>query len=254
MLKLLFFLTLNLSFADSTLQEGLDAFQKGDFDSAHKSFEQLYSEPQMKFTALFNLGNVAVKQKQGGLALAYYRRAQLINPRDKDLSYNMSFVNQQFKLSPPAGNISSYEILRQNIFTIFTFNEVAGVCLIAMILFLMSLYKFLKARKLSEDKPLPSPALFIWGLMFIALLSLSITKLIDCYTARATVISSKTELRSGPTETNAALMELSEGTEVFINDSASNTYGMWKQVTVPGNLTGWVLDKNLMQTTGEGPW
>ena len=123
-----------------------------------------------------------------------------------------------------------------------------------MFLFAWQFTRFLKIRAASDIKPTPPLLLAVWLLLALLTLSIATTKFVDTFLDRATVIVTKSEVKSGPQDGNATLIEIPEGSEVYVNTSTTNDNGNWKQITIPGNLTGWVKDNTLMMTSGEGPF
>ncbi len=242
-----------LCHADSHFEGGINAFQKGDFDQAHTEFENLSKVPSNRFAALYNLGNTAIKQKKPGMALAYYRLAEKINPKDKDLKYNIRYTLQEFKILPVSGNISSYEVLRSEILDLFSFWDFS---ILAAIIFFGFAYFFIEnLKKNHEDRTTKTPfKIYVFGILLILSLGLMTIKIIDSFQSRGTIITPKAELKSGPGVQNATLTEAQEGNEVYIRDSVTNDSGTWKQVTIPGNLTGWISEQSVIQTSGEGPF
>jgi tetratricopeptide (TPR) repeat protein len=239
----------------NAFQEGVNAFQQSQWDQAKEKFTLLLKEDRWRFAALYNLGNIAVRQNRPGLALAYYRLALKISPRDGDLRHNLNFVQNQTGLRKLPGTLSSYEIFRSEFLNKVTFDELLGITLLSLIGFGWVVTGFLKKRKVFKSvdgatRPGLSPLLFVWGILFIGAFALSGLKFAESLSVRATVVVAKAELKSGPGETNATMSELPEGAEVRVREAVND----WKQVTYPGGLTGWVPDATVMITSGGGPW
>ena len=246
-----------LALADSNplLEAGINSYQKGNYDDAQSNFIQLITNPRWSFAALYNLGNVAARQKHLGEALAYYERALQKRPHDKDVLFNIKFVEEALGTRRFAGKLTNYELLRENFLTRFSFSEFLVALFVFSLIFLISLLNFLKRRKVlktEESGPvLPTPASLASGAILIILTVLTILKIVDSYSERGVVTTAKIDLRSGPGETNASMQEVQEGTEVGVLDSS----GDWKQVTFPSrDFTGWVPSKSLMLTSGGGPF
>ncbi len=237
-------LSISASGASNTILEaGINSFQQGKYDEAKQTFTNLMADPAWRFAALYNLGNTAVRQNHLGEALGYYLRALHRNPHDKDTQENIKFVisglGGRRLVSPP----SNYDIYRKEVLSRYTFAESLGGLLLFSIFFLISLKGFLKKRKLE------SGAISIVFLVLFA--TLSITKLIDTYSERGVIITDHVDLRSGPSETNASMMEVAEGSEMIIHDTDHD----WVQVIpVGGGLMGWIPRTSLMLTSGGGPF
>jgi len=247
---LLFLPQVSLSATNPTLQEGINAFQQGRYDQAEKSFQNLMSAPEWKFAALYNLGNTAVRQNHLGQALGYYLRAARQNPHDRDTRENIKYVigalGGRRLTSPP----TNYDIFTNEVLDRLTFAEAMAGTFVFSIFFLLSLLRFLRGRKLDSTTAPPSTML-ITLVILVLFTALSITKLIDTYTERGIVIVDHVDLRSGPSETNASMMEVAEGSEMSIRDSDHD----WLQVNpVSGGLVGWIPRSSLMITSGGGPF
>jgi tetratricopeptide (TPR) repeat protein len=87
------------SFADSNLDAEFDAANKlyaeNKFTEATAAYEKLAQSGAVSPALLFNLGNAHFKSGHLGLAIAAYRRAEPLAPRDADLRANLQFVRGQ---------------------------------------------------------------------------------------------------------------------------------------------------------------
>jgi hypothetical protein len=239
-----------LSATNTILEAGINSFQQGKYDEAKQTFSNLMIDPPWRFAALYNLGNTAVRQNHFGEALGYYLRALHQNPHDKDTQENIKFVINALGgrrlVSPP----SNYDIYRKEVLGRFTFAETLGGVLFFSFFFLIGLKGFLKKRK-EEKGALPSTGAIISVILLVLFTTLSITKLIDTYSERGVIITDHVDLRSGPSETNASMMEVAEGSEMIIHDTDHD----WVQVIpVGGGLMGWIPRTSLMATSGGGPF
>jgi len=237
------------------LNEGINAYQQGQWDLAREKFSQLLGDKRWEFVGLYNLGNVATRQKHFGEALGYFRRALALKPQDKDTWFNYRFVLNNTPNQLALGrNLSNYEFIRNEYLNRFSFTQSLIVLFFASLFMLWNLYKYIRNYKFKgeEDKSLGVPPLLliIWGILFLVSISSSTLKLIDTFTERGTIVVAKVDLRSGPSETNASMSELTEGLEVLVQSDEKD----WKQVTHPNGLTGWVPKNSIMTTTGWGPW
>ena len=95
----------------SFLQAGINAYQSGKYDEAKTSFTQLLNDSRWSFVALYNLGNIAVRQKHIGEALAYYKLALKKKPHDQDTRVNLRLISNNIgaaQFGKSASNLSSY--------------------------------------------------------------------------------------------------------------------------------------------------
>ena len=238
------------------LEAGINSYQKGNYDDAKANFVQLVSDPKWTFTALYNLGDIAVRQKHLGEALGYFRRAAIRKPHDSDTLFNMKFVEDALGNRRLGGKVSNFEFFRTDVLNRFSFSEFLALTLVFSFLFLFSIAGYLKSRKLikAEDANLsapPTPGVLLTGIFFIVIVAISGLKLYDSYTDRGTITAATVDIRSGPNESNASMQEIPEGTEVVILDDSQPD---WKQVALIGGIAGWVPSKDVMPTTGGGPF
>jgi tetratricopeptide (TPR) repeat protein len=248
---LFFSATVAIGAVNENLQSGINAFQAGKFEEAKGFFSESLKSPSWKFAALYNLGNIAVRQGHWGEALGYYARAQRQNPHDRDTRDNIQFVFNQLggkRLTAAPGN---FEIFRSQILDRFTFNEALACLLLVSLYFLIKLLKQIRLWRTQEEQRKVTTSLIFGGVLLFIILALSSLKLIDSYSKRGTIISNHAELRSGPGEANASMLDVSEGTEVAILDSDHD----WFQVSpIGGSLVGWVPSSSIMVTAGGGPF
>ena len=67
------------------------------FAEAAATYEKLAQSGAVSSALLFNLGNAHYKAGQVGRAIAAYRRAEQLSPRDADLRANLQFVRSQIQ-------------------------------------------------------------------------------------------------------------------------------------------------------------
>jgi len=67
------------------------------FAEAAATYEKLAQSGSVSSALLFNLGNAHYKAGQVGRAIAAYRRAEQLSPRDADLRANLQFVRSQIQ-------------------------------------------------------------------------------------------------------------------------------------------------------------
>jgi hypothetical protein len=253
LLKFTFVVLISIAaFASSNpvLESGINAFQQGRYDEAKQIFSSLMKEPRWRFAALYNLGNSAVRQKHFGEALGFYTLAKAIDPYDKDTEDNLKLVLSNLGSRRITAPPSNYDIFRVNVLDRFTFGEALSLTFLLSVVFLYAFLRFVKRRK-AEENALPSTGLVTSFILLVFLSSLSTCKLIDTYIDRGIVISEHVDLRSGPNEANASMLEISEGSEVRIHDFDRD----WVQVSLEsGGLLGWVPKTTIMVTSGGGPF
>jgi tetratricopeptide (TPR) repeat protein len=85
--------------AGTDLAAGFDAanrlYEEGKFTEAAAAYQSLIDEGHAASSVYFNLGNAWFKAGQRGRALAAYRMAERLDPRDPSLRFNLQFVRKQ---------------------------------------------------------------------------------------------------------------------------------------------------------------
>jgi len=94
-LLFLFSLTVHAENASSAFDAANKLYEQGKFAEAAASYEKLIQSGQPSAAVLFNLGNAFLKSGQLGRAVAAYRKAAQITPRDPDLRANLEFARNQ---------------------------------------------------------------------------------------------------------------------------------------------------------------
>src|SRR5262249_50947196 len=72
-------------------------YEQGKFNEAASAYEKLVQSGQVSAALYFNLGNAFFKAGQVGRAIAEYRRAEQLTPRDPDLRANLQFARKQIQ-------------------------------------------------------------------------------------------------------------------------------------------------------------
>jgi len=70
-------------------------YEEGKFADAAAGYEQLVQAGRVSAALYFNLGNAWFKSGQMGRAIAAYRRAERLAPRDPDVRANLQFARNQ---------------------------------------------------------------------------------------------------------------------------------------------------------------
>ncbi len=75
---------------DATLQEGVDALERGDLDAAEDAFLAVYDEDPTGSLANYNLGLLEQTRGRTDLAEGYYRDALETDPSFTSAMYNLA--------------------------------------------------------------------------------------------------------------------------------------------------------------------
>lgn len=203
-------------------------YEEGKFAEAAAAYEKLAPPGQTSAALCFNLGNACFKSGQIGRAIAAYRQAEQLTPRDPDLRANLQFARNQVQaptLSPGRW---------QRWLGRLTLNEWTLLAAAAVWLWLLLL-------AILQWRPALRPALrgYVLSLTILAALlcvcvfaALRQTR----FTRTAIVITRDAVVRYGPLAESPAAFTVHDGTELLILDQKDD----WLQVSAGPRKTGWL--------------
>jgi hypothetical protein len=82
----------DLSDIDAVFNHACDLYEDGDFEAAAGQLESLAASGVRDADVYYNLGNCYYKQGELGKAVANYRRAMMLAPRDSDAEENLDLI------------------------------------------------------------------------------------------------------------------------------------------------------------------
>jgi tetratricopeptide (TPR) repeat protein len=210
-----------------------ELYAKGKFSDAADAYEKILQSGAQSPALLFNAGNAEFKAGHLGLAIAAYRRASQLSPRDDEIRANLAFVRNQVQ------GATFRESRWQGWFGALTLNEGA---LLTAALFWMTLALFI-ARQL---RPVLVPKLKTTTRLFATLTIFSVSVLglqaaNHFWSATAVVVSTGATARSGPFDDAQSAFTVHDGAELSVLDRHDN----WVQVAGGAGQTGWLTVKQV---------
>jgi tetratricopeptide (TPR) repeat protein len=204
-------------------------YAQGKYAAAAAAYENILAGGQASGALYFNLGNAHFKAGQPGRAIAAYRQAEQINPRDPDVQANLQFARNQ------VGNVSSVKRgIVQQALSRLTLNEWTTLTGAAT-----SLWFILLA--LGEFRPAWRAALrgyvLLTGLAAAMLLAGTWADWrINASVKSTVVITPETAVRIGPLDDAQTSFTAKDGAELTVLDERED----WLQVQNGARQTGWV--------------
>jgi len=209
---------------------------EGKFSEAATTYGILEQSGQRSAALYFNWGNALFKSVQIGRAIAAYRKAEALAPRDPDIRANLQFARAQ-RQGPTLSFKKSQQWLRK-----LSLNEWAMLAAAAVWIFFGTL-TFLQWR--------PAPEHNAKGL----LLTLGATALLlsgcaaaDLYQSRserlAIVVTNDAVVRKGPLEQSENAFTVHDGAELAVLDTKDD----WLQVEVDAGRNGWLKRDQVVLT------
>jgi len=210
-----------------------ELYAKGKFSDAADAYEKILQSGAQSPALLFNAGNAEFKAGHLGLAIAAYRRASQLSPRDDEIRANLAFVRNQVQ------GATFRESRWQGWFGALTLNEGA---LLTAALFWMTLALFI-AR---QFRPVLVPKLKTTTRLFATLTIFSVSVLglqaaNHFWSATAVVVSTGATARSGPFDDAQSAFTVHDGAELSVLDRHDN----WVQVAGGAGQTGWLTVKQV---------
>ena len=217
---------------EATFDRGVKEYEAGDFDAAHKTFQEVIDQGIDDPAVHYNLGNAAFKSGNLGEAIYSYRRAHALAPRDEDIIANLEYARflaldateeaarTDRRSEGWLARIRPEEILR---WAPLIFALAAFVAILAQ----LSRRMALGARRIALG------LLVIWAITCAAGAGLAMWTAGD---PEAVVLATEAQVRNGPGATFATAFVLHEGAEVVIEGER----GEWIEISLPGDLHGWI--------------
>lgn len=237
---LIFFLAAEHCFAQDTanpFQEGIAAYQKGEYETAKELFSSLYQQHPNNPDLMFNLGLSHYHLGQKGLALGLWRKARFLNSGTEPLKQAIAFVEGELGLTSRNENI--FATLADWVRVLPTSAWLFLSLLLSLLLGWKIITLFAKRKVPIGDWPAMVFLLIpVWILCFSLSLWLTATEM----EITATVIEDGLSTRTGPTESSPTLTGLNEGLLVKILKKHKD----WVQVQPPSGSPGWVLKSQVI--------
>lgn len=234
--------------AEVHFRNGLNAFQKSDYEAARTEFTNALKLEPSNVDVLYNLGLTEYKAKNEGLALGLWRKALAIEPGNDRVAHAISYGENALPQRAVARGSDLYESFRK---AFLVGNSLLSLLAINLVLFAFAgwiLIRYFAARSRAIENEEPSPSIPYVGIFFVLLFlmatALAGAKLYDLSIPRGTIVADKVEVKTSPDAASATLFELFEGLEVVVRQSSQD----WIQINYPGGLSGWVPANSVFQS------
>jgi tetratricopeptide (TPR) repeat protein len=203
-------------------------YAKGKFAEAAAAYEKILQTSRQSPALLFNCGNAEFKTGHLGKAIAAYRQAEQLSPRDAELRANLAFVRNQVQ------GPTVRESRRQNWTGMLTLND--GALLTAI--FFWAMFALLATRQI---RPALAPKLRSATRLAVALTIFSGAMLAlqaanHFNSSVAVVTSAEATARSGPFDDAQSAFTARDGTELSVLTRHDN----WVQVADGTGKIGWL--------------
>jgi tetratricopeptide (TPR) repeat protein len=202
-------------------------YEQSKFPEAAAAYEKLIAAGTVSPAIYFNLANAHFKAGEVGRAIAAYRQAERIAPRDPDVRANLQFVRNQ--VQGPTLTPGRWERWLQRL----TLNEWTALASVALWIWLALLV-------VVQFRPDWKPALrsVVWSSAFAAIVLGAFVWASASATADGTAIVSAHEavVRNGPFDESPSAFTVHDGAELNVTDKKDG----WLQVSLGDRRIGWL--------------
>ena len=208
-------------------------YAEGKFSDAAKAYETILQSGAQSPALLFNYGNVEFKSGNLGKAIAAFRRAELLAPRDSEIRANLAFVRNQVQ------GATVRESFWQNWLGNLSLNEWTVFAAIAFWLtFLLLAAKQIRPALATKLKN----ATWIFAALTLFAVTLLGVQAANHFSKQtAFVISAQAMARSGPFDDAQSAFTTHDGAELSVLDRRDD----WVQVADSSGKTGWLPTKQV---------
>lgn len=219
--------------AAAAFNEANRLFEQQNYAGAAAAYEKMLQRDQKSAAVYFNLGNARFKAGEVGRAIAAYREAERLAPRDPDVQANLQFAREQLQnTKAPPSNLFTSLLDR------LTLNEWA--VLTATLLWLWFLLLAFGQLKSDWRKPLRRYAIGL-GVLAICFLGCTGFAAQRHLVKSAVVTVQEAVVRRGPFEESQSAFALRDGSELTVLDKRDN----WLQIADTSNRVGWIADNQV---------
>jgi tetratricopeptide (TPR) repeat protein len=208
-------------------------YAEGKFADAANAYEKILASGAASPSLLFNYGNAEFKSGNLGRAIAAFRRAELLAPRDSEIRANLAFVRNQVQ------GATVRESFWQNWLGNLSLNEWTVFAAIAFWLtFVLLAAKQLRPALAAKLKT----ATWIFAALTISSGTILGVQAASHFSKQtAVIISAAATARSGPFDDAQSAFTVRDGVELSVLDRRDD----WVQVADGSGKTGWLPAKQV---------
>jgi tetratricopeptide (TPR) repeat protein len=211
-------------------------YEEGKFAEAVSAYEKLAQSGQVSAALYFNVGNAYFKSGQIGRAIAAYRTAQQITPRDPDLRANLQFARNQTP-SPTLSPTRWQRWLGRLTLNEWTLLAAGAVWFWLLLLAILQWRPALRPVLQGYVIPLAVLAVLLCACAAAALRETRFTRTAIVVVAEATV-------RYGPLAESPTAFTVHDGAELRVVDQKDE----WLQVSAGPRRVGWLRRDQTLAT------
>ncbi|MBR2060334.1 MAG: tetratricopeptide repeat protein [Tidjanibacter sp.] len=227
--------------ADSLWNAANTLYVNGDYKGAAALYEDIVEQGLVSPELFYNMGNAYFKDDRLGESIVAYRKAQLLNPSDADVAYNLGVANSYVK--DRLNVLPEFFLTRwvRAVAGVFSGRVWAVLSLLFLLLTAAGVLLFLLARAVSRRKlgmsvAIVSAVLFVASLCFMGS---AVSKINSG--SEAVIISESASVKSSPDRASIDLFILHEGTVVEV----ATDFGEWNEIVLSDGSKGWIRSEQI---------
>jgi len=217
------------------------AYDSQDWSGATAAYSELVERGLATAAVHFNLGNAQLRNGQLGPAIASFRRARSLAPRDGDLEANLRYARQSAKdaIVPP----SPSPVLSTLFFWHYRLSR-SELMVLALVLHLL----FWTVVTVRIYRPLAESLKWLAVLLAVALVVIGGSWLTHTYfdPTVAVIVPPEVDAYTAPDAGSTVRFKLHAGAEVRVEDERAD----WIRIGLPDGQQGWVERSWVELTTG----
>ena len=225
-----------LLFAQGSFKNGNQLYQQGDYNGAIRSYESILDARQQSAEVYFNLGNCYYKLNKVAPAIYNYEKALTLKPNDKDIINNLNFAKKltidEIKEVPKVG----FEKLVRDFTAAYHYNTWAWISVVLAVLFLLFFLGYYFSALTLYKRVFFVGMFFVVFAILISVLSAIFEKNHYQNERPAIIFNEMVSVKSEPKQTSSEVLELHEGTKVFVLES----FDGWHKVQLTDGTEGWL--------------
>lgn len=219
----------------ASFEQANKLYEQGKYDEAAAAYQALLQRGAVSPVVYFNLGNAWFKSGQTGRAIAAYRQAEHLAPRDPNVRFNLQFARKKVTGTDVRAGVDWLRNL--------TLNEWTWIAIAAYWIFFVLLV-------LRELRPAWRASLRGASVLAAVAFLLSAGLLLAAYrapTTSAVVVSPNAVVRYGPLDESQVFYQLRDGSELTVLDrKRTGENQTWLQVRDSSRRIGWLKQQEVI--------
>lgn len=218
-----------------------DEYIRGNYQQAIKDYEDLLKKGSSSML-YYNLGNAYYRTDNMPLAVLNYERAQLLEPNNSDVRYNLQLARSKTIDKLSQKNEMFFVTLYRFLLNLQDVNGWAIFSIISLVVALLLLFGYLSAPKFKLRKISFYGMSIFFFLFLISTCFAHIQKNALILRTGAIVMDFSATLRKMPVANSASVGIIHEGSKVTIKD---DTMKDWKYVELSDGRVGWIQSSKI---------